>query len=108
MKPNPQTTYTKTLVCKNCGQRTTREIPKGTTVKWYIETHGCENCGCDKLSKKEVTVKGWIGDTSYLSDPLTYITCTNKESSILFRTKQDAILAGWKKPRRVEVKVRLS
>lgn len=51
MTEQQKDTYTKTLVCTNCGERTTREIPKGIPVKWYIQTHDCENCGCDSLNE---------------------------------------------------------
>ncbi len=41
-------TYTIVVVCENCEQKTSLEVPKGTTKEEFITTNGalCDNCGC--------------------------------------------------------------
>jgi len=43
-------TYTKKVGCKNCRRDQVIKIPKGTTVKEYVEKNKkCPNCGCEEL-----------------------------------------------------------
>lgn len=56
---------------------------------------------------KKKLVKGWIGHKSWLSSPLAIVDAVGKAHPTLFETREYAIAAGWKKPSRVEIIVRL-
>ena len=40
------TTYKKRMWCYNCSEGNNLEIPLGTTIKEYLKTYKCKNCGC--------------------------------------------------------------
>ena len=42
----PTTTYKKRMWCDNCGEGNDLEILLGTTIKDYLKTYRCKNCGC--------------------------------------------------------------
>ena len=46
-----QTTYFKTLVCMNCGEKTFAAIPKGEMIKEYVKNNECKDCGCKTLGE---------------------------------------------------------
>lgn len=52
--------------------------------------------------------KVWIGDISYSGSLHCGINYDGRvDSGVLFKTKQDAKFAGWKKPKRIEITVRV-
>jgi hypothetical protein len=50
---------------------------------------------------------GWIGDPSWSVDPCAVVGDGGSHHAVLFKTKNDAISAGWPKPKRVEITVRV-
>jgi len=61
------------------------------------------------MEHKTITTKsfGWIGDILEIENPLTEVMFDGKEWGRLFKTREDARIAVWKKPKRVEITVRI-
>ena len=56
---------------------------------------------------KEQTILGWIGHKSWMRGPLSHTKSDGRQFGTLFSTKKDALAAGWEKPSRVEITLRL-
>ena len=52
-------TYTATAACRNCGTSVQLEPRRGTTVKQFLNSARCPNCGCATLAQN--TVMGDLG-----------------------------------------------
>ena len=46
-------TYTKSILCDNCIERSKFEVPKGTPGRDFAKELKCPNCGCDMVGKRK-------------------------------------------------------
>lgn len=52
-------------------------------------------------------LKAWLGHVSWSKHPLTVCRPGENQYSTIFETKKDALNAGWNKPKRVEIIIKV-
>lgn len=56
---------------------------------------------------KTYKLKAWIGNISWVKKPFNVVDNVGRQFGTLYETKKDAINAGWKKPVRIDLVIKV-